>query len=69
MRARVVFAFTVAWIIVGIAPSVADEVPFKMAPPVSPLIIINHNPRHTGIGPIQEKWRRPTPFALLLPRI
>ncbi len=20
-------------------------------------------------GPIQEKWRRPTPFALLLPRI
>ena len=21
------------------------------------------------IGPIQEKWRRPTPFALLLPRI
>ena len=49
MRARVVFAFTVAWIIVGIAPSVADEVPFKMVPPVSPLIIINHNPRHTGI--------------------
>ena len=23
--------------------------------------------KHTG--PIQEKWRRPTPFALLLPRI
>ena len=23
----------------------------------------------TSIGPIQEKWRRPTPFALLLPRI
>ena len=21
------------------------------------------------VGPIQEKWRRPTPFALLLPRI
>ncbi len=23
----------------------------------------------TYVGPIQEKWRRPTPFALLLPRI
>ena len=23
----------------------------------------------TLVGPIQEKWRRPTPFALLLPRI
>ena len=23
----------------------------------------------TLLGPIQEKWRRPTPFALLLPRI
>ena len=22
-----------------------------------------------SFGPIQEKWRRPTPFALLLPRI
>ena len=25
--------------------------------------------RHLVDGPIQEKWRRPTPFALLLPRI
>ena len=28
-----------------------------------------YNPIRRHSGPIQEKWRRPTPFALLLPRI
>ena len=28
-----------------------------------------HFPAPRQGGPIQEKWRRPTPFALLLPRI
>ena len=27
------------------------------------------DPFEPSSGPIQEKWRRPTPFALLLPRI
>ena len=36
MRARVGLALTVAWTIVGMAPSVADEVPLRTEPPVSP---------------------------------
>ena len=35
MRARVGLALTVAWTIVGMAPSVADEVPLRTEPPVS----------------------------------
>ena len=31
--------------------------------------IVLRNNRRLQTGPIQEKWRRPTPFALLLPRI
>ena len=30
---------------------------------------VSSGPASPRIGPTQEKWRRPTPFALLLPRI
>ena len=33
------------------------------------LAVVMHRMWMDGTGPIQEKWRRPTPFALLLPRI
>ena len=44
-----------------------DAFDFKAIPSLNKMLVVEL--ARCEYGPIQEKWRRPTPFALLLPRI
>ena len=57
-------------VVVGIEDAVGQPVVAHELPDVLDRIELGRAWRQgENSGPIQEKWRRPTPFALLLPRI